>query len=1284
MRIAKKLTLGFLIVLLLVASIGGICLYQLNRIAAPLSQDIPEAVKAVNETSHLDGIAQFIRYYDEVLTQSARNYAFTHDEKWKQRYKDIEPKLDKIIRDAVEKGDRQDKEFFSGIDKANLALVDMECRSIELVDNGKAEEAAKILQSGEYWNQKDIYAQGLIKYVHRRGNEYDQALSVSAEEIRLANQRAQNLIRTSALLILICAGITLILLIVVGYFIYYSVAKPIAMLKAATTEIGNGKLDMQLDIDSKDEIGELATSFNTMVDNLKKTTVSSEFLKNTIESLTHPFYVIDVKDYTIKMANVAALRNEMFKPGLTCHELTHNSATPCGSAEHICPLVEVKKTKKPVIVEHIHTYKTGEIRYCEVHAYPIFDTTGKIAEVIEYSLDITDRRKAEEELRQSEQQQRAILDNIPDLAWLKDRNSHFITVNETFVKAFGKSREEIIGLTDLDIFPKEIAAAHLSDDTEVMRSGKFRQFEEPHIDSNGITHYTLTSKTPIFDTDHNVIGTCGIARDITERRQAEEELRKAKEHAEEANKAKSQFIANTSHEIRTPMNSILGFAELLGQEQLTPEQHTYVDTIHRSGEHLLGIINDILNLSKIEAGRLDIHPADMSLSECMESAIAAVRLMAREKGLAITCKADADVPAAFKTDPDKLRQILINLLGNAVKFTHDGSVSLIIKKEMATKEELASYVSEEMLWFCVEDTGPGIADEDKKRVFEAFTQLDNTDRRKYLGTGLGLTISSRLVQMLGGELRLESEHGKGSRFFFSIPYIEPEKTLQQEPRINGENMNKATILVVEDDEPCLRLFKEYMRKNGYEVIGLDRGGQAVELVGALKPAAVVLDINLPDINGFEILRRLKNNAATSEVPVIVCSIMTEKDLSMSLGALEHLTKPVDSQLFIQTLQRALKHNAQATILAVDDEPEVIEMYKSALNLSSYKLYTATSGQQAIDYIQQLPHIDVMITDLCMPQMDGFELIAAVREQYAKPLPIMVVTGKELTPEEYDRLKATSLRILEKSHLTPSQLVEQIKNELATAKVPAASAVANQTAAIVSASVLVVDDVPENRMLLEIMLKKTGFTVACCENGKLACDLTDKQKFDLILMDIQMPVMDGFEATKYIKAHEMNKSTPVIALTARAMTGDNVICVSEGCDDYLCKPVGQDDLLAKLNKHLRKHKNIEAATAGGDLVSDLANNPDYIKAIEMFVANLPGRIQAMTDAFEQGNLQELAQKVHALKGLGGFAGFPIYTEKAKELEELVRSNKLDDVKRQLHELADLCQRTKLNSPPSAKT
>ncbi len=285
MKISQKLALGFLAIVSLVGMVGLVCLYQLDNIADPMEKNIPEAIRAVSQSSHLDGLAQFIRYYDEVLTQSARNYAFTQDRKWEQRYKDVEPKLDRLIKEAIERGDEKDKEYFSSVDKANLALVNMECEAIELVNNQQPEKAVKILESHGYWNQKKIYEQSLRNYVQRKGAQYDEALTASTEEVESANNQARNLIQTSTFLVLIFVVIALVLSIGIGYFIVYSISNRIAKLKAAIAQIGAGKLDTQIAVNSNDEIGDLASSFNEMAEHLESTTTSIEKLQQAEEKL---------------------------------------------------------------------------------------------------------------------------------------------------------------------------------------------------------------------------------------------------------------------------------------------------------------------------------------------------------------------------------------------------------------------------------------------------------------------------------------------------------------------------------------------------------------------------------------------------------------------------------------------------------------------------------------------------------------------------------------------------------------------------------------------------------------------------------------------------------------------------------------------------------------------------------------------------------------------------------------------------------------------------------------
>ena len=379
--------------------------------------------------------------------------------------------------------------------------------------------------------------------------------------------------------------------------------------------------------------------------------------------------------------------------------------------------------------------------------------------------DLTERKMAEEALAQERRLLQTLMNNLPDAIYFKDRESRFLAINVGLAKRHGlHNPSEAVGKTDFDYFTREHAEQAFRDEQQVIATGRpMVGVEEKETWNDGSVTWASTTKMPLRDPQGRIVGTFGVSRDITEKKRAEEEMAKAKAAAEEANRAKSEFLANMSHEIRTPMNGILGMTELALDTNLTREQREYLTMVKASAESLLGIINDILDFSKIEAGKLHLDAVDFGLRPHLDDVMKTLALRAQQKGLELACRVDPEVPESVCGDPGRLRQILVNLIGNAIKFTDRGEVVVDVRPETRTEREIC-------LHFSVRDTGIGIPQDSSRHIFEAFTQADHSTTRKYGGTGLGLTISSQLASMMGGRIWVESEPGRGSTFHFTARF----------------------------------------------------------------------------------------------------------------------------------------------------------------------------------------------------------------------------------------------------------------------------------------------------------------------------------------------------------------------------------------------------------------------------------------------------------------------------------------------------------------------------------
>ena len=485
-----------------------------------------------------------------------------------------------------------------------------------------------------------------------------------------------------------------------------------------------------------------------------------------------------------------------------------------------------------------------------------------------------------------------------------------------------------------------------------------------------------------------------------------------------------------SHELRTPMNAIVGFSKLVYRKAkgvLDQRQVGNLEKVLRSSEILLALINDILDLSKIEAGRLEMQPEEFDIRELVQGCISTVSPMVKG-GVAVQADLSDEVRTVY-SDPSRIRQILINLLSNAAKFTEAGSITVGLKP-----------VGEGVLELSVADSGIGIPKESLEAIFEEFRQVDGTTTRKYGGTGLGLSISQRLAGMLGGGIRLESEEGKGSTFTVSIAarYGQSAPAGGRRVGVAGEESlptdgapadGRRIVLCIDDDPNVISLISQELEEEGYQVVGATRALEGIEKAHSVSPCAITLDIMMPGMDGWEAISRLKADPATRDIPLIVISIIDNKELGYRLGADEYLVKPVEKEALLRSLQRFDRGGGEA--LVIDDDPAVVELVTQLLEEDGWTVQGAGDGQEGLNKLRRRPS-DVVLLDLMMPVMDGFEAlrkIRASRSERIRNLPVIIITAKDLSAQERRDLLQSTTRIIEKDGLDRERLLRELRESL---------------------------------------------------------------------------------------------------------------------------------------------------------------------------------------------------------------------------------------------------------------
>jgi PAS domain S-box-containing protein len=668
--------------------------------------------------------------------------------------------------------------------------------------------------------------------------------------------------------------------------------------------------------------------------------------------------------------------------------------------------------------ESVRVRKDGTLVDVSLSIFSLTDSRGEVIGVASIARDITERKRAEEALSEERHLLRTLMDNLPDVIYFKDQQSRFTRINKAHAKMFGlNDPAQAVGKTDADFFTGEHARQAYADEQDIMGTGQpVLGKEEKETWPDGHVTWASTTKMPLRDTNGNIIGTFGISHDITERKQAEQELRDAKETAESGSRAKSEFLAMMSHEIRTPMNGIIGMTELALDTPLSREQREYLTMVKESAGTLLTMINDILDFSKIEAGRLSLDVGEFDLQDTLSYTLRALAPRADKKGLELTCEALSNLAARLVGDPGRLRQILVNLAGNAIKFTERGEVNLRVEIESQGEDWTA-------LHFCITDTGIGIPREKQQRIFEAFTQADSSTTRKYGGTGLGLAISTRLVKLMEGRIWLESESNQGSRFHFTVKFGLVKEVQPQPAPMAKVNLQGVPALVIDDNATNRRILEAMLTGWSMQPTLVGRGQEGLVAMRRAKDMGkpfplILLDAQMPDVDGFMIAEKLKEDPALAGSAIMMLTsagLRGDAARCRELGISAYLIKPIRQSELLEAIllvlgQPSLKRDRldlvtrhtirearrKLRILVAEDNAINRELLTCLLQNHGHTVTAVTTGREAVELLDKnAVNYDIVLMDVEMPDMDGFQATALIREKEkvsGKHIPIIALTA----------------------------------------------------------------------------------------------------------------------------------------------------------------------------------------------------------------------------------------------------------------------------------------------------
>ncbi|TAE00277.1 MAG: response regulator [Bacteroidetes bacterium] len=1057
--------------------------------------------------------------------------------------------------------------------------------------------------------------------------DLEELVKINKERSLQAGKHAEKTYENAVTVTLWLFLLTFILSFVITWFLVKAVTVPLSELSKAVDQVAKGNINVSIGIKSKDEIGKLTSSFNKMTISLRQAKEKNnleDWLKtgqNQLNEMMHGDQDVQtlaksVVTYLAKylQAQVGALYlanddstefslvgSYAFTNRKSLNKAIKIGEGLVGQAAYEKEIISL--TNIPDQYMRIHS-AIGEMNPKNIVIAPfMYEET--VVGLLEFGTFNEFGARDLEFLK-------GVTENIAiNFNSAQSRNKIKYLLQESQRQAY-----------ELQAQQEELRAANeeLESQTAALKESEMQlKAQQEELQA---TNEELEEKTQYLQQQKNEIS---IKNNDLE--QARHELEKKAKELEMTGKYKSEFLANMSHELRTPLNSLLILARSLSENKkgnLNNDQIQSAQIIYRSGNDLLSLINDILDLSKIEAGKMNFHIESIDINEITADINNIFTHMTKEKGLFLDIQVEKTLPVQIHTDSMRLQQVIKNLMSNAIKFTSQGGITLkFFSPPSNTNLTKSGLKPNDSIGISVVDTGIGIPTDKQMLIFEAFQQADGSTSRQFGGTGLGLSISREITKNLGGEIQISSIVGKGSTFTIYLPLeskevntesksegkeheIVKQQVQKHEPIIRTERPTFApilvkddreylnpidrSVLVMEDDVSFSKILLDQCHEKSFKCITCTTGEEGLELAEKYVPSAIILDLKLPRMSGWEVLEKLKQNPKTRHIPVHIMSVDDSKSDALQRGAIGFFTKPVQKEQLEETLSNfsLFIDKKVKDLLLLEDDAILRNAIKGLLGEQDLNITEAETGMQAIEYLK-VKKFDCMVMDLGLPDMTGFQLLDKVSLQHEFRLPpIIVYTGKDLTREEEQTLRKYADSIIIKGVKSEERLLDETALFLhrfaknMPAKIPSIIQETIPQQPVImenphdkdlifkNKKILLVDDDMRNVFAMSRVLEEKDMIISKAENGQKALQVLEgEEKFDLVLMDIMMPIMDGYETMRRIRMkHEFDK-LPIIALTAKAMREDRDKCIESGASDYLTKPVDIERLLSMMRVWLYK-------------------------------------------------------------------------------------------------------------------